>query len=109
MGACLHTSEIDISFLNSESMLGVYQWNKENFQFTGKIQVMHPTNRPRQATCFLTRDEFTFTFPKVSFLGAEQRETVSLAGGVECRSKVVSEGSDGKRYFVLIRERFYCR
>ena len=89
--------------------MGVYQWDKENFQFTGKIQVMHPTNRPRQATCFLTRDEFTFTFPKVSFLGAEQRETVSLAGGVECRSKVVSEGSDGKRYFVLIRERFYCR
>ena len=90
-------------------MLGVYQWDKENFQFTGKIQVQVTGHRPRQATCFLTRDEFTFTFPKVSFLGAEQRETVSLAGGVECRSKLVSDGSDGKRYFVLIRKRFYCR
>ena len=77
----------------------IYQWDQENFQFSGKLNIMIPASKTvKQAVCTITKDEFTYTIPKSTFFSTEMRETISLHN-VECQS--TSMGDTGARYFEL--------
>ena len=85
-----------LAFKNSSN---IYQWKKENYQFSGKLNIMIPASKTvKQASCSITKAEFSFTIPKSTFFSAEMRETISL-NNVECQSK--SMGDTGARIFIL--------
>ena len=90
---------LDLEPLVLKSQLNIYQWNKENFQYSGKLNILIPASKTvKQAACSITKDEFSFTIPKSTFFSTEMRETVSL-NNVECQS--ASMGSTGARIFIL--------